>query len=83
MKTLKDLALLVEEKEAFLAYGSETFLLGVFVSDYDYLNSIINGDSAFDSNEDCTEAYDVYKCAYEKMEELESKGIEYTVEYLF
>ena len=69
MKTLMDLAKLVEEYEAKLAYGSETSILGSFVYQYDYVSAILDGTTDLDVNQDVTDSYEEYKEAYEKLEE--------------
>ncbi len=83
MKTLRDLAKLIEEKESELAYGSETSLLGGFVHDYDHVGSILDGDTTLDTNRDETEAYELYAEAYRRMAEYEVKGIEYDNDMLW
>jgi len=67
-KTLMDLAELVDEKEKELAYGSETSVLGAFVNEYDYVSSILSGDTDLDVNMDVTDAYAGYEEAYRSYE---------------
>ena len=83
MKTLKDLAELVKDKESELAYGSETSILGSFVAEYDHVGSILDGDTTLDTNRDETEAYELYAEAYRRMAEYEAKGIEYDNDMLW
>ena len=68
MKTLKQLAEMIKEKETELAYGSETSVLSGFVSQYDYVDSILSGDTALDVDQDVTQSYDDYKDAYNDLD---------------
>jgi len=77
MKTLKNLAELVKERERELAYGSETSILGGFVRDYDYVSTILDGETDLDIYRDETAAYTAYETAYRKMAAYESQGVEY------
>lgn len=65
MKTLKDLAMMVAEKERELAPGSETSILGSFVNEYDYVSAILDEETDLDVNRDETEAYEAYFAAYQ------------------
>lgn len=69
--TLKDLAELVKAKEAELAPGSETTLLGAFVSEYDYTDRCIEdrGDEEIDED-----TYQEWVDAYKKLK-LEDKFV--------
>ena len=69
MKTLKQLAELIQERETDLAPGSETALLGVFVNEYDYTDTCIN-ERADEQVEDWV--YDAWKEAYNKMEQFDA-----------
>ena len=83
MKTLKDLAQFVSEKEAELAPGSETIILGGFVSEYDYVSSILNEETELDISQDETEAYELYKEAYSRMARFEADGVDYDNDMLW
>ena len=83
MKTLRDLAELVKEKESELAYGSETSILGGFVAEYDHVSSILDGESDLDAERDETEAYEMYAEAYRRMEKFENDGVEYDNDMLW
>lgn len=83
MKTLKDLAELVKEKEHDLAYGSETTLLGIFVDEYDYVQKIIDEETSLDISADMTDTYKAWSNAYDRMEQFINDGSDYTVERLF
>ena len=83
MKTLRDLAELVQEKEAEFAPGSETAILGAFVREFDYVSSVIHGESNLDPEQDATEEYHAFEEAYRRMEEFEAQGIEYDWDMLW
>ena len=83
MKTLRDLAEFVQEKEATLAPGSETAILGAFVRDFDYISDIINGESALDPEQDVTDEYHAFEEAYRRMEEFETQDIDYDWDMLW
>jgi len=83
MKTLRDLAKLVQEKEAELAPGSETAILGAFVRDFDYVFSILDGDSELDPEKDVTDEYHAFAEAYRRMEDFEAQGVEYDWDMLW
>lgn len=78
MKTLKDLAQFVHEKEKELAYGSETCLLGAFANDYGHVTDVLNSDSEI-SNDD----YQLWVSAYATMVEYDTAGRDYIVGDLF
>lgn len=80
MRTLRELAELVEEREGDLAYGSETGLLGVFVGAYTTTQDCIEerGDEQIEDDE-----YQAWAGAYDKMERLEAEGEDYDINDLF
>jgi hypothetical protein len=77
-KKVSDLAELVSEKEAELAYGSETCLLGAFVNEYGFVDEAKQNDTTI-SDED----YQLWVDAYEKYEELEAAGEDFNVSDCF
>ena len=83
MKTLLDLANLVAEREADLAPGSETSILGDFVRDYDHVSSILEGDTELNPNRDESDAFELYAAAYRRLEQFEEDGIDYTENMLW
>jgi hypothetical protein len=83
MKTLKDLARLVKEREADLAPGSETSILGSFVNEFDHVSSILDDETKLDVNRDETESYEAYGAAYDRMEKLEADGVPYDNDMLW
>ena len=80
MKTIKDLAELIETRERDLAYGSETILLGAFVAQYDCTNRLKEekGETPVPDEE-----YTAWEKAYDLMEQYEAKNIEYNIDILF
>lgn len=80
MRTLRELAELVEEREGDLAYGSETGLLGSFVFAYTTTQDCIEG-RGDEQIED--EEYQAWADAYDKMERLEAEGKDYDINDLF
>jgi hypothetical protein len=80
MKTLRELAELVNEREGDLAYGSETGLLGAFVDKYATTDACIHerGEEPVSDEE-----YQAWADAYAKMERLEAAGEDYDINDLF
>jgi len=76
-KTMKDLRELVAEREAELAPGSETCILGVYVAEFGYVSS------HDDAEKDVTDAYSVYMNAYSKLELYLIEGVDFDLADLF
>lgn len=79
---LRDLTARVREYERELAYGSETGLWGAFVGEYrDKIEDDVDLETTDIDIPD--EDGDIWLEAYLKMEELEDKGEDYSIEDLF
>jgi hypothetical protein len=68
---LKELAELVSQKEAELAYGSETCILTGFVSEFGHVVDALESHAEINA-----EALEAYRDAYAKLERLSAQGIE-------
>lgn len=80
MRTMRELAELIREREADLAYGSETGLLGAFVHEHGHVQDCIyeRGDEIVSDEE-----YQAWAEAYDRMEQLEADGEDYNIGDLF
>ena len=79
--TMRDLARLIESREGILAPGSETGLLGAFVSEYDHTQTIIDTDAGDKPISD--DEYTAWERAYILMERYDNDGIDYELGDLF
>ena len=78
MKTRKDLVELVICWERYLAYGSETSLLGAFVNDYGYTDDLKQDETPLAPGE-----YEAWDNAYKLYEKWEAAGRKFCVGDLF
>ena len=80
MKTIKDLAELVETRERDLAYGSETILLGAFVAQYDCTSRLKEekGETPIPDEE-----YTAWEKAYDLIKQYETDKTDYNIDMLF
>ena len=79
MRTMRELAELIKDREADLAYGSETGLLGVFVHEHGHVQDCMErGDDVVSEEE-----FQAWADAYDRMEQLEADGEDYDIGDLF